>query len=84
MIPIFDGPAYERALELARASAEYREAGRGAAFRHRARFLPRDMARMRDLWELVGGVEFCEVLIDDRPLPYARELWLPLAWFLIP
>jgi hypothetical protein len=23
------------------------------------------------------------VLIDDRPLPYARELWLPLVWFLI-
>ena len=25
-----------------------------------------------------------EVLIDDRPVPYARELWLPLVWFLIP
>ena len=24
------------------------------------------------------------VLIDDRPVPYARELWLPLVWFLIP
>jgi hypothetical protein len=23
------------------------------------------------------------VLIDDRPVPYARELWLPLIWFLI-
>jgi len=23
-------------------------------------------------------------LIDDRPLPFARELWLPLLWFLIP
>jgi hypothetical protein len=21
--------------------------------------------------------------IDDRPVPYARELWLPLIWFLI-
>ena len=25
----------------------------------------------------------CEVLIDDRPIPYARELWLPLVWFLL-
>ena len=25
-----------------------------------------------------------DVLIDDRPVPYARELWLPLVWFLIP
>jgi hypothetical protein len=23
-------------------------------------------------------------LIDDRPVPYARELWLPLVWFLLP
>jgi hypothetical protein len=22
-------------------------------------------------------------LIDDRPTPYARELWLPLLYFLI-
>ena len=22
------------------------------------------------------------MLIDDRPVPYARELWLPLVWFL--
>jgi len=21
------------------------------------------------------------VLIDDRPVPYTRELWLPLLWF---
>ncbi len=39
---------------------------------------------MRDLWELVGSVEGCELLVDDRPIPYARELWLPLLWFLIP
>ena len=29
--PAFDGPDYARALELARASAEYREVGSGAA-----------------------------------------------------
>ncbi len=22
-----------------------------------------------------------DVLIDDRPVPFARELWLPLLWF---
>ncbi len=82
--PIFDGPNYTRAVELARASAEYRESGQGPAFRHRARFYPRDAARLRDLWELVGRVEGCDVLVDDRPVPYARELWLPLVWFLIP
>ena len=31
-----------------------------------------------------GASDATEVLIDDRPVPYARELWLPLVWFLIP
>jgi hypothetical protein len=84
VFPVFDAPDYARAVELAHASAEYRESGRGAAFRHRARFWPREAARLRDLWEIVGRIDGCEVLVDDRPVPYARELWLPLVWFLIP
>ena len=39
---------------------------------------------LRDLFSLVGPVTGCEVLVDDRPVPFARELWLPLIWFLIP
>jgi hypothetical protein len=31
----------------------------------------------------VSGVEGVEVLVDDQPVPYAKELWLPLVWFLI-
>ena len=81
--PPFDGPDYPRALELARASAEYREIGSGARLRHRARFYPQDAVHLRDLFEIVGRLHACDVLIDDRPLPYARELWLPLMWFLI-
>ena len=81
--PPFEGPDYARALELARASAEYREIGSGATLRHRARFYPRDALQLRTLFEIVGRFDACDVLIDDRPLPYARELWLPLIWFLI-
>jgi hypothetical protein len=81
--PAFAGPDYGRAVELARASAEYREVGSGADLRHRARFYPSDALRLRTLFEVVGRLDACEVLIDDRPLPYARELWLPLMWFLI-
>src|SRR3972149_6115499 len=36
--PPFEGPDYERAVELARGSLEYREGGAGGAGRHRARF----------------------------------------------
>ena len=82
--PVFDGDDYARALEMARASAEYREIGSGGSMRHRARFYPADAARLRDLFAIVGRHDSCEVLVDDRPVPYARELWLPLLWFLIP
>ena len=83
VFPDLTGPGFPRALELARNSAEFRETGAGAARRYRARFWSRDIARLRDLFEIVGVSEQTEVLIDDRPVPYARELWLPLAYFLI-
>lgn len=81
--PRFEGDAYARAVALARASAEYREVGAGDEFRHRARFFSGDALRLRDLFELTGPQPGTEVLIDDRPVPFARELWLPLVWFLL-
>jgi len=83
VFPRSDDPDYGRAVELALASAEYREVGAGAALRHRARFPSSDAARLRELFEIVERFKGNEVLIDDRPMPYARELWLPLVWFLI-
>jgi hypothetical protein len=77
-------PEFARALDLARASAEFRETGEGAERRYRARFWSSDARHLRDLFQIVGPSDQTEVLIDDRPVPYARELWLPLVWFLIP
>ena len=84
VFPPLDVPDFARALELARASAEFREVGAGAARRYRARFWSSDAIKLRDLFQIVGGSDATDVLIDDRPVPYARELWLPLVWFLIP
>ena len=81
--PTFDGPGFERAMAMARASEEYLEVREGAVVRHRARFYPRDAGRLRDLFEIVGRFDATVVLVDDRRVPYARELWLPLLWFLI-
>ena len=81
--PAFEHDDYPRAVEIARGSAEYREVGSGAQLRYRARFLPRDVERLRELWTIIGHLDAAEVLIDDRPVPYARELWLPLFWFLL-
>lgn len=80
----FDAPEYEDAVRLARAAPDYREIGTGTDLRHRARFFPGDVVPLRDLFDILDRVADCDVLIDDRPVPYARELWLPLLWFLIP
>ena len=83
VFPRFDADDYERAVALARRSSEYLETGSGEHFRHRARFFPEAVAALRDLWAVVGRLDSAEVLIDDRPVPYARQLWLPLFWFLL-
>ena len=80
----FGGENFDRALALARASDEYTEFTEDGARRHRARFFPAERPiRVRDLYELVAPVPGTDVLVDDQPVPYARELWLPLIWFLI-
>jgi hypothetical protein len=84
VFPALDVADFPRALELARSSAEFRETGSGANRRYRARFWSSDAAKLRDLFHIVGTSDATDVLIDDRPVPYARELWLPLVWFLIP
>lgn len=66
---------------LAQAAREYRVVGDGAARRHRVRFFSSDAAAVQTLYALVGHLPESEVLIDDRPVPFARELWLPLLWF---
>ena len=68
---------------MARAAAEFKDLGSGPTTRHRARFYPQDAARLRDLFDIVGRFDSTDVLVDDKPVPYARELWLPLLWFLI-
>jgi len=79
----FEGDDYARALEMANGAAEHLEFRGPDGPRHRVRFYPQEAARLRDLFEIVGRYDTTEVLIDDRPVPYARELWLPLLWFLI-
>lgn len=84
VFPVFEGPDYPRAVTMAQASRGYREVGSGPARRLWARFQPEDVDALRDLYQLVGSREGSEVLIDERPVPYARELWLPLLWYLLP
>ena len=79
-----DQPEFERAMVRARGAADFRQAGQGHAVRYRVRFWSSDAERLRDVYQVVGAWDATEVLIDDRPVPYARQLWLPLVWFLLP
>ena len=81
VFPPFEGENFDKAVVKAKASQEFIETGEGANRRYRARFFSSDALQLRDLFELVGPVPGTEVLIDDRPVPYSKELWLPLLWF---
>jgi hypothetical protein len=82
--PVFAGENYPKAVELAKQSDEYVEYVEAGVTRHRARFFAKRAEDLRSLYVLIGPVPQSVVLIDDRPVPFARELWLPLVWFLIP
>ena len=84
VFPPFDGADYERAVEMARQSAEYREPASGAGAVIARGSSRRRVAAARSVRAGRTGCPGLEVLIDDRPCRYARELWLPLVWFLAP
>ena len=84
VFPVLDSPDYARARGTGQGVGGISRNRHRRGFRHRARFWPRMRSKLRDSFELVGRFDATEVLVDDRPVPYARELWLPLIWFLIP
>lgn len=79
----FEGPDYERAVELARRSPVYRETTEGDSLTHHAAFDAGAASVLRDLFEIVGERPETEVLVDGKKVPYARELWLPLFWIFV-
>ena len=81
---VLAGPADEQAVARGPQPTEGHPWGTGDRLRHRARFRPDQVLALRDLWQIVGSQPSADVLLDDRPVPYARELWLPLLWHLIP
>lgn len=84
VFPAFAGDDYANAVALARNADEYVEVTTEGRLVHRARFFPRERAAaVHALYQLVANERDLEILVDDQPVPYARELWLPLIWCLI-
>ena len=83
VFPDLDLPDFARALDIARQSPDFRQTGQGTLRRYRARFLISDAARLRHVFDVVGRSAETEILVDDQPWPYGRELWIPLVSFFI-
>ena len=79
----FAGPEAARAIELARRSPLYRERDEAGRRLHHAAFETGQAADLRALFQVVGGREGTEVLVDGKRVPYATELWLPLFWLFV-
>jgi hypothetical protein len=80
----FEGPSFARALEIARRSPVYKEIAEGDRRRHHAAFDAGAAADFRDLFEIVGQQPGTDVLVDNKKVPYARELWVPLFFIHLP
>ena len=72
---------YERAVAIARRNPTYAEEGSGAWVRHSATYTPAEVDDLFDLFNLVYAWDDTEVLVNNRNIPYASSLWLPLMWF---
>ena len=74
----FEGPEYVRALELAKSSPVYKESSDFGRLRHFAAYDVAGAEIFRNLFLIVGQRPGTDVLVDNKKVPYARELWMPL------
>jgi hypothetical protein len=74
----FSGPDFERAIALARQSSIYKETAEDGRPRHHTGFEASQAEIFRDLYQIVGHRPGTDVLVDNKKVPYAREIWMPL------
>ena len=89
LYPELDRDAARAAERLEAAAVEHTTIkGRDAAGRgplRRTTFSLAQVEEFHELYHLIErsiGAAALELLVNDRPLPLARELWLPLIWAL--
>lgn len=78
-----DDPGYARAVALAERAPRYRREGSDRWLRHYATYTLDQVEQLHELFSYVGDYPSSEILIKDKKVPYARELWLPLFWFFL-
>jgi len=78
-----DGPGYAAAVVIAERAPWYRREGSDRWLRHHATYTLDQVEELHELFSHVGDYPSSEILIRDKKVPYARELWLPLFWFFL-
>ena len=71
---------YEQAIKEAKKSDEYRVLGKETNLRHHATYGIDKVHSLHVLFSLVSEFPSCQILVRGKPVPYGRELWLPLLW----
>ncbi len=74
----FEDASYGRAVELAQRSPVYKETNEDGRRRHHAAFGADAAWVFRDLFDIVGHRPGTDVLVDNKKVPYAREIWMQL------
>ncbi len=72
--------SYPQAVACAEQALRYRREGADRWLRHFATFTIDQVQELHQLFSLVGDYPSCEILIKDKKVPFARELWLPFFW----
>ncbi len=75
---------YHHAVELAKQAPSYHTEGEGRWLRHFATYDPPSATKLFELTTLLDESINFEVLVQDKPFPYARDLWMPLMWIFLP
>jgi hypothetical protein len=85
IFPPDESPHYQEAINIAKKSPHYHTTDEGRFLRHYAKFDVSQIETLYQLHELLETFENSyEVLVNDKMLPYARGLWLPLMWLFLP
>ena len=85
VFPPDKSPHYSEAIEIAKISPYYYTTGEDRFLRHYAKFDVSQVETLYHLHELLETFKNAyEVYINDKMLPYARGLWLPLMWIFLP
>jgi len=76
-------PGHAESVRLAERAPRYRHVGSDEYLRHYATYTVAEVEALHSLYARVSHYPSCELLVRDRKVPYAKELWLPFFWFFL-